>query len=119
VEYVLILFDIPQIKTNFNFAGGSPAAGYLLLHRQKKVTQEKATPIRHPFGIPCVARLVRRLRNSHDPLRVHVLKQSSPNSPDQPALLGDGTGEGKTKIQNKRVGTMCPRGLHSCLTAAS
>ena len=26
-------------------AGGSPAAGYFLLRRQKKVTQEKATPV--------------------------------------------------------------------------
>jgi hypothetical protein len=42
---------------------------------KKKVTQEKATPVCRPCGVPCVARLVRRLRNSHDPLRVHVLKQ--------------------------------------------
>jgi hypothetical protein len=84
-------------KKQVNFAGGSPAAGYFLLLRQKKVTQEKATPIRHPFGIPCVARLVRRLRNSHDPLRVHVLKQSSPTSPDQPALLGGAQGKAKRK----------------------
>ena len=27
-------------------AGGSPAAGNFLLHRQKKVTKEKATPVR-------------------------------------------------------------------------
>ena len=70
------------IKIKINFAGGSPAAGYFLLLRQKKVTKEKATPIRHLFEVPCVARLVRRLRNSHDPLRVHVLRQSSPTSPD-------------------------------------
>jgi hypothetical protein len=57
---------------------------------KKKVAKEKATPIRHLFEVPCVARLVRRLRNSHDPLRVHVLKQCSPKSPDQPALLGGG-----------------------------
>jgi len=29
-------------------AGGSPAAGYVLLSRQKNVTQEKATPFRRP-----------------------------------------------------------------------
>ena len=44
--------------------GGSPTAGYLLLLRQKKVTQEKATPFRRPFGVPCVARQAGRLRNS-------------------------------------------------------
>ena len=36
------------------FAGGSPAASHFLLLRQKKVTQEKATQIHHPYGIPCV-----------------------------------------------------------------
>jgi len=80
-----VFLNAIKIKTNFNFAGGSPAAGYFLLLRQKKVTKEKATPIRHPFGIPCVARLARRLRNSH-----YVLRQSSPKSPDQPPLLGGG-----------------------------
>jgi hypothetical protein len=80
----------PNIKFKVNTAGGSPAASYFLLLRQNKVTKEKATPIRHPFGIPCVARLARRLRNSHDPLRGHVLKQCSPTSPDQPPLLGGG-----------------------------
>jgi hypothetical protein len=29
----------------FTIAGGSPAVGYFLLHRQKKVTKEKATPV--------------------------------------------------------------------------
>jgi hypothetical protein len=29
----------------FTVAGGSPAAGYFLLRRQKKVTQENATPV--------------------------------------------------------------------------
>ena len=31
-------------------AGGSPAASHFLLLRQKKVTKEKATLLRHPFG---------------------------------------------------------------------
>ena len=31
-------------------AGGCPAASDFLLLRQKKVTKEKATPLRHPFG---------------------------------------------------------------------
>jgi hypothetical protein len=48
-----------------NFAGGRPATSYFLLLRQNKVTKEKATPVCRPFGVPCVARLVRRLRNSH------------------------------------------------------
>jgi hypothetical protein len=98
---------------------------------KKKVTKEKATPIRHLFEVPCVARLVRRLRNSHDPLRVHVLKQSwlrhnlkvslhrnkslravlSPPSPDQSPLLGGGTGEGKAKP----VQRISPRDAHTIL----
>ena len=31
-------------------AGGCPAASYFLLLRQKKVTKEKATLLRHPYG---------------------------------------------------------------------
>ncbi|HTN93300.1 MAG TPA: hypothetical protein VMJ33_01820, partial [Gallionella sp.] len=65
---------------------------YFLLRRQKKVTEEKATPVCRRFAVSCVARLVRRLRNSHDPLRGHVLRQSSPTTPDQPALLGGAQG---------------------------
>ncbi len=76
---------------------------------KKKVTKEKATPVCRRYAVPCVARLVRRLRNSHDPLRVHVLKQSSPKSPDQPPLLGGAQGK---KTQNSKikhgVGTLCP-----------
>ena len=64
---------------------------------KKKVTKEKATPIRHLFEVPCVARQLRRLRNSHDPLRGHVLKQSSPTTPELSPLLGGGKGEGKAK----------------------
>ncbi|HTN92988.1 MAG TPA: hypothetical protein VMJ33_00240 [Gallionella sp.] len=68
---------------------------------KEKVTKKKATPVCRTFGVPCVARLVRRLRNSHDPLRVHVLKQSSPKSPDQPALLGGA--QGKWAMLNESV----------------
>jgi hypothetical protein len=32
-------------KAVFTIAGGSPAAGYFLLRRQKKIIQEKATPV--------------------------------------------------------------------------
>jgi hypothetical protein len=85
----------PNIKTKT--AGGSPAASHFLLRRQKKVTQEKATPVCRRCAVPCVARLVRRLRNSHDPLRGHVLKQSSPKSPDQSPLLSGAQGM-KSKI---------------------
>jgi hypothetical protein len=49
-----VFFVFLKIKSNFNFAGGSPAAGYFLLLRQKKVPKEKATPIRHLFEVPCV-----------------------------------------------------------------
>jgi hypothetical protein len=52
--------------------------------------------VRRPFGVPCAARLVRRLRNSR-----YALRQSSPKSPDQPALLGGAQGKVKAKIKNK------------------
>ncbi|HTN94047.1 MAG TPA: hypothetical protein VMJ33_05670, partial [Gallionella sp.] len=64
-------------KIKINTAGGSPAASYFLLLRQNKVTKEKATPVCRRCAVPCVARLAGRLWNSHDPLRGHVLKQSS------------------------------------------
>ena len=65
------------------------------------------TPVCRRCAVPCVARLVRRLRNSHDPLRVHVLRQSSPTSPDQPALLGGAQGM-KNKKQKQRHGELRP-----------
>ena len=68
--------------------GGSPTASYFFLLRQEKVTKKKATPVRRRCAVPCVARLVRRLRNSR-----YALKQSSPKSPDQPALLGGAQGK--------------------------
>jgi hypothetical protein len=85
-----VLINIPFVvslsnherQKQINPAGGCPAASYFLLLRQNKVAKEKATPVYHPCGVPCVARLVRRLRNSHC-----VLKQSSPKSPDQPPLV--------------------------------
>jgi len=71
-------------KSVFTIAGGSPAAGYFLLRRQKKVTQEKATPVCRAAFLQDRRRTldsqqIAGLRNSHDPLRGHVLKQSSPN----------------------------------------
>src|SRR3989304_1377508 len=83
--------------TKYKTARGSPAASYFLLLRQNKVTKEKATPVCRPCGVPCVARLVRRLRNSHC-----VLKQSSPKSSDQPALLGGSQGIKKQKPKTEK-----------------
>jgi hypothetical protein len=82
---------------------------------KKKVTQEKATPIRHLFEVPCVARLVRRLRNSHDPLRVHVLKHTRRTTPDPPALLGGVQGNENQKIGGLQV---AHRLLKVCVSAA-
>jgi hypothetical protein len=90
-----------RIQIKVNFAGGCPATSHFSC-LAKKSNQKKSPPVYRRFAVPCVARLVRRLRNSHDPLRVHVLKQSSPKSPDQSALLGGAQGE-KSKIQNLKT----------------
>ena len=74
-------------------AGGSPAASYLLLRRQKKVTKKKAIPVCRPCWVPCVARQVRRLRNSR-----YALRQSSPKPPDPSALLGGAQGKFKSGV---------------------
>ncbi len=68
---------------------------------KKKVTQEKATPIRHPFGIPCVARQVRlphKLARSATRPRAQTY---SSEFPDPSPLLGGGTGEKKQKSKPK------------------
>src|SRR5271168_4072593 len=54
-------------KPHYNvtkFAGGCPAASHFLLLRQEKVTKEKATQVRRPFGLPCGTRPKGPLRNS-------------------------------------------------------
>jgi hypothetical protein len=81
-----------------NIAGGSPAASHFFLLRQEKVTKKKATPVCRRFAVPCVARLVRRLRNSR-----YALRQSSPKSPDQPALLGGAQGMKSEKPKSLRA----------------
>src|SRR5512140_881235 len=84
-----------KIKTKTKTVGGCPTASYFFLRRQEKVTEEKATPVCRRCAVPCVARLVRRLRNSRCALR-----QSSPTTPDQPPLLGGAQGK---KIQNLKI----------------
>jgi len=79
---------------------------------KKKVTKRRRSPIHHLCEVPCVARQLRRLRNSHCVLNQswlrHNLKVSlhrnkslravlSPPSPDRSPLLGGGTGEGEAK----------------------
>ena len=44
--------DSSWLLVSCDVAGGSPGAGYFLLLRQKKVTKEKATQVRRPFGVP-------------------------------------------------------------------
>jgi hypothetical protein len=53
-----------KVKIKINFAGGSPAASHFLLRRQKKVTQENATPVCRPCGVPSISRKQAGLRNS-------------------------------------------------------
>jgi hypothetical protein len=74
-------------QNRINTVGGSPTASYLSC-LAKKGNPKKSPPVRRCFAVPCVARLVRRLRNSRCALR-----QSSPKPPDQPALLGGTQGK--------------------------
>jgi hypothetical protein len=78
-----------------NTVGGSPTASHFLLLRQKESNQRKGDPGFPPTSwVPCVARLLRRLRNSR-----YALRQSSPKSPDQPALLGGAQGKTSQKLE--------------------
>lgn len=62
---------------------------------KEKVTKKKATPIRHLFEVPCVARRVRLPHKlSRSATRPRAQTYSS-EFPDPPPLLGGGTGEGK------------------------
>src|SRR3990167_7577828 len=61
---------------------------------QRIPIEKKSTPVCRRFAVPCVARLVRRLRNSR-----YALRQSSPKSPDQPALLRGAQGIKKQKAK--------------------
>src|ERR1022692_4748935 len=88
----------PNFKFKVNTAGGSPAASHFSC-LAKKSNQKKSPPVCRRFAVPCVARLVRRLRNSR-----YALKQSSPTSPDQPALLGGAQGN----KSEKQVGNLLP-----------
>jgi len=80
------------------------------LLRQNKVTKEKATPVYRRCAVPCVARLVRRLRNSR-----YALRQSSPKSPDQSARLGGAQGKEKQnpKPQTSEEGNKLPSSLYN------
>src|SRR3990172_11847645 len=74
-------------RKQINTAGGSPAASYLSC-LAKKGNPKKSPPVCRRFAVPCVARPVRLLRNSHC-----VLRQSSQKPPDLPALLGGAQGK--------------------------
>ena len=69
---------------------------------KKKVTKEKATPVHRPCGDPALLNQTGLLINSHDPLRVHVLKHPSSDYPVWPALLGGVQGREKQKPNSKK-----------------
>jgi hypothetical protein len=72
-----------KIKTT----GGRPAASSFHLRGQKKGTKENAAPVCRPCGLPSISHKQAGLRNSHDPLRGHVLKQCSPNPTARSRLI--------------------------------
>ncbi len=76
--------------------GAAPHADYFLC-TAKESNQRNAAPVHRRCAVPCVARLVRRLRNSR-----YALRQSSPKPPGQSALLGGSQGN---EIQNRKPKT--------------
>jgi hypothetical protein len=54
---------------------------------KEKVTKKKATPVCRRYAVPSISHKRAGLRNSHDPLRGHVLKQCSPNSTARSCLI--------------------------------
>src|SRR4030067_489707 len=93
---------MPSVKNS-----GKPYAGKLHV-RFDEGGQAKACSLLYPvcrrFAVPCVAQLVRRLRDSR-----YALRQSSPPPPDQPALLGGAQGMKIKKLKpKKRVGNKLP-----------
>jgi hypothetical protein len=59
----------------------------LLLHTFAERLEEKATPVCRAYGVPSIRHKRAGLRNSHDPLRGHVLKQCSPNPTARSRLI--------------------------------
>jgi len=90
-----ILNASPKVKSR----GAAPHADYFL-YTAKESNQRNAAPVCRRCAVPCVARLVRRLRNSR-----YALRQSSPTTPDQSALLGGAQG---IKSKSKKTGGLCP-----------
>jgi len=74
---MLIPFSYSRFK--INTVGGSPTASHFFLLRQRKSNQKEGDPAVSPFGFLRSVNKIGRLRNSHDPLRGHVLKQCSPS----------------------------------------
>jgi hypothetical protein len=80
----------------FPDAGGSPAAGDFLLTRQKKVTKEKATPVRRlpPAFLSQTGRCATRASRSDS---------ARSTSPGLTSALGGSQGEKKFKSSRKRI----------------
>ena len=88
-----------QVSLIVNISGLTGAArrlGTFFCFAKRKYPKKRRPQSTIPSGFPACARLVRRLRNSHC-----VLRQSSPTTPDQPPLLGGGTGEEQLKNKSK------------------
>jgi hypothetical protein len=65
-------------RTKIKTVGGCPTASYLSC-LAKKGNPKKAPPVCRRYAVPSIRNKLAGLRNSHDPLRGHVLKQCSPN----------------------------------------
>jgi hypothetical protein len=84
----------------------------------KKVFKENLPRFATPSGVPSIRHKRTGLRNSHDPLRGHVLKQCSPSPTARSRLIEAAHRGGKSKTA-KQVGLAHYVGRSPTLTIAS
>ena len=91
--------------------GAAPHADSFLCAAKER-NQRKAAPVCRRCAVPSISRKRAGLRNSHDPLRGHVLKQCSPNPTARLRLIEAALRGLKAKNQTQnRVGNKLPTTL--------
>ena len=97
------------VKTNT--VGGSPTASHFSC-LAKKSNPKKSPPVRRPFGVPCVARLVRPPHKLARPAARSRAQTYASESPRLSCATRRRTGARKSKAKSKHGGH-CPP-CHTC-----